>query len=429
MISKLKLQHIGPVPNLTAEFGERLNLITGGNGLGKTFLLDACWYALTHTWAGGDRQAFYPSVYLPKSSVPTIEYSVIGKTGRATGNRAEFQFKNQTWTPKQASPTMPGLVIYARSNGGFSVWDPVRNHWHANKAQPYHFTNNHVWNGLEQDKGRQKNYLCNGLIRDVNSWHAKNNGSISLLQKVLDALSPNESERLKIGESVRVRIDDVRDTPTLETPYGPVPVTQMAASMRRVLELAYLLVWAWEEHQKASQLQKKAPTNQIVLLFDDIEAHLHPKWQQVFLPALLKVVDGLLPDSKAKSIQFIVTSHAPLVLSSVESTWEKSRDHLYDFGLIKGKGKSTIRFSELAFAKHGSAENWLESKSFDLDSSYAPDAAKAMKRADALMLKYSDANKAPLKEVEAVHAELLRVLGGDDEYMPYWLPYRRSKKN
>ncbi len=436
MISKLTLHHIGPVPDLTAEFGERLNIITGDNGFGKTFLLDACWYALTRTWAGGDKQAFYPAADTPKSSVPAIEYTVVGKTGKPAGNRSEFQFKSQTWTPKQARPAMPGLVIYARIDGGFSVWDPARNYWHDDdstlrRPDAYHFTNDHVWNGLEQGEGSRKDYLCNGLIRDVDSWHAKGNGSISLLQKVLKALSPNESERLKIGESVRVRVADVRDTPTLEMPYGPVPVTQTAAGMRRVLGLAYLLVWAWEEHQKAAQLQKEAPTNRIVLLFDEIEAHLHPKWQRVFLPALLKVIDGLLLKGKAKSVQFIVTTHAPLVLGSVESTWDETKDQLYDFDLIKGAdGKPMIYFSELDFAKHGSAENWLESASFDLHSGYAPDAEKAMERADAFMLEHPDPNDAPLKEVEAVHRELLKALGGDDEYMPYWLPYydRRSKK-
>ena len=437
MISKLKLHHIGPVPDLTAEFGERLNLITGDNGLGKTFLLDACWYALTRTWAGGDKRAFYPTADAPKSSNPAIDYSIIGKTGKPAENRAEFQFKTQTWKPKQARPAMPGLVIYARIDGGFSVWDPARNYWHddeadTRRADAYHFTNDHVWNGLEQGEGGRKDYLCNGFIRDVDSWHAKGNGSISLLQKVLEALSPADSEKLKIGDSVRVRKDDVRDTPTLEMPYGAVPVTQTAAGMRRVLGLAYLLVWAWEEHQTAARLEKDEPTNRIVLLFDEIEAHLHPKWQRVFLPALLKVIDGLLLNGKAKSVQFIVTTHAPLVLGSVESSWDASKDQLYDFDITQGKrGKPIVTFSELDFAKHGSAENWLESESFDLDSGYAPDAENAIARADAFMLEHAEPDKAPLKQIEAVHAGLLKALGGDDEYMPYWLPYydRRSKKN
>lgn len=429
MISELKLHHIGPVPDLTAEFGERLNVITGDNGLGKTFLLDACWYALTRTWAGGEKNAFYPSADTSKSETPAIDYSVIGKTGKPAENRAEFQFKSQSWKSKQGRKAMPGLVIYARIDGGFSICDPARNYWHDEGAETrrpdaYHFTKDNVWNGLEQGDGSRRDYLCNGLIRDLDSWYAKSNGTIALLQNVLEILSSDESEKLRIGKSVRVRMDDVRDTPTLEMPYGAVPVTQTAAGMRRVLGLSYLLVWAWEEHQKAAQLQKEDPTNRIVLLFDEIEAHLHPKWQRVFLPALLKVVDGLLLKGRAKSVQFIVTTHAPLVLGSVESTWDQSKDQLYDFDLITGdNGKPTIRFSDLVFAKHGSAENWLESESFDLGSGYAPAAEKAMARADAFMLRYPDAREAPVEEMETIYSDLRAALGGDDEYWPYWRPY------
>lgn len=437
MISELKLHHIGPVPGLAAEFGQRLNLITGDNGLGKTFLLDACWYALTRTWAGGDKRAFFPSPDIPKASVPAMDYSVIGKIGKHANNRAEFHFNSQKWKPKQARPAMPGLVIYARIDGGFSVWDPARNYWLVENAEnrrpdAYHFTKDHVWDGLERGEGNRKDYLCNGLIRDVDSWHAKGNGSIALLQKVLDTLSATDSEKLKIGKSVRVRVDDVRDTPTLSMPYGPVPVTQAAAGMRRVLGLAYLLVWAWEEHQKAAEIQKESPTNRIVVLFDEIEAHLHPKWQRVFLPALLQVVDGLFLKGRAKSVQFIITTHAPLVLGSVESAWDDAKDRLFDFDLVGGdsRSKPTIRFAPLDFAKHGSAENWLASESFDLDSGYAPVAEEAMKRADALMQQHPDPKAAPVKEIEAVHRELLKALGGDDEYLPYWIPYfdRRAKK-
>lgn len=436
MIAKLKLQNIGPMPELNAELGARLNIITGDNGLGKTFFLDACWYALTRTWAGGDKQAFYPNADIPNDAVPNIKYTLIGKTGRPADHGAVYNFKSQTWRAKAARPPMPGLVVYARIDGGFSVWDPARNYWHDNKsASPrpnaYQFSKDQVWNGLEQGEGNRKDFLCNGLIRDVDSWFAKSNGSISLLQQVLEALSPNASERIRIGESVRVRVDDVRDTPTLMMSYGPVPVTQAAAGMRRVLGLAYLLVWAWEEHRKSAALLKEAPTNRIVILIDEIEAHLHPKWQRVFLPSLLNVVDGLLLKRKAKSVQCIVTTHAPLILGSVESTWDNANDQLYDLDLVTDNHrKPKVRFSELTFAKHGSAENWLESESFDLPTGYAPAAEKAMKHADEFMLKNPDPTKAPIKEVETIHRELLKALGGDDEYMPYWLPYydQRSQK-
>ncbi len=32
------------------ELGERLNVLTGDNGLGKSFVLDVAWWALTGTW-------------------------------------------------------------------------------------------------------------------------------------------------------------------------------------------------------------------------------------------------------------------------------------------------------------------------------------------------------------------------------------------
>ena len=173
---------------------------------------------------------------------------------------------------------------------------------------------------------------------------------------------------------MRVRLNDVRDIPTLRMPYGPVPVTQAAAGMRRVLALAYLLVWAWEEHTRAAKLQKDEPTNRIVLLFDEMEAHLHPKWQRVFLPSLMQVVDGLLVkgqiaattldpsktlDQKAnsvlkkipRSVQIIATTHAPMVLASIESVWSMEDDRLFDFNLVEG---NHVEFGVVDFARHGS---------------------------------------------------------------------------
>ena len=45
-----------------------------------------------------------------------------------------------------------------------------------------------------------------------------------------------------------------------------------------------------------------------IILIDEIELHLHPAWQQFFLPALQEIFPN---------IQFIVTTHSPQVVSSV----------------------------------------------------------------------------------------------------------------
>lgn len=74
----------------------------------------------------------------------------------------------------------------------------------------------------------------------------------------------------------------------------------------------------------------------MVLLFDEIEAHLHPKWQQVFLPALQETIRSLLSGGDLDSVQIIATTHSPLVTGSVEYLWNHETDRLFDFDLEDG---------------------------------------------------------------------------------------------
>jgi DNA repair ATPase RecN len=50
MLEKLHLKNVGPAPELEMEFAPRLNIITGDNGLGKSFILDVAWWVLTQNW-------------------------------------------------------------------------------------------------------------------------------------------------------------------------------------------------------------------------------------------------------------------------------------------------------------------------------------------------------------------------------------------
>ena len=46
-----------------------------------------------------------------------------------TEGAAEFSFKSQEWRgTKPGRPSMLGIVLYARIDGGFSLWDPARNY-------------------------------------------------------------------------------------------------------------------------------------------------------------------------------------------------------------------------------------------------------------------------------------------------------------
>ena len=55
--------------------------------------------------------------------------------------------------------------------------------------------------------------------------------------------------------------------------------------------------------------ENKLQENKGIVMIDEIDLHLHPKWQMTILPTLSKCL---------QNIQFIVTSHSPLVVGTLE---------------------------------------------------------------------------------------------------------------
>ncbi|MEO5726811.1 MAG: ATP-binding protein, partial [Byssovorax sp.] len=104
MLRHLKLEGVGPAPEMALDFSERLNVLTGDNGLGKSFLLDIAWWVLTRTWAGN------PALPRPDSEQPAIAYVVRGKTGDAEPVTSAYNFEAQSWPLPAKRPPMPGLV-------------------------------------------------------------------------------------------------------------------------------------------------------------------------------------------------------------------------------------------------------------------------------------------------------------------------------
>lgn len=122
MLNSLTLTGVGPAADLALQFTPRLNFLTGDNGLGKSFVLDIAWWALTRTWARG-----MPARPDLDAATPSIAYSYTKSDGKSEAYCSLFKRQDQQWTLKAARPSIPGVVIYAGVDGSFSVWDPARN--------------------------------------------------------------------------------------------------------------------------------------------------------------------------------------------------------------------------------------------------------------------------------------------------------------
>ncbi|MGM0575297.1 MAG: hypothetical protein ACQEXJ_06165 [Myxococcota bacterium] len=50
MLEWIATKGVGPAAELRLDLARRLNVLTGDNGLGKSFLLEVTWWTLTGSW-------------------------------------------------------------------------------------------------------------------------------------------------------------------------------------------------------------------------------------------------------------------------------------------------------------------------------------------------------------------------------------------
>jgi hypothetical protein len=350
VLRSLTLRNVGPSDQLAIEFGDRLNVITGESGLGKSLLLEVAWWALTRRWAAGQA--------LPNRGAEreaSLGYRIDGKDAEVKGE-IDFNVQRQDWFHASGRPPIRGLAVYARVDGSFAVTDPARNDPSDNdgdgrpaygrRPTAFSFNSYEVWGGLTIDGKR----LCKGLIADWRVWQLENSDEFKALENMLSILSPEPAEPLQPGEPRRVELFDSRDIPTLRMPYGEIPVTHVSAGARRILALSYLLVWVWHEHRKASVLRGEPPSDRMTLLIDDVEAHLDSRWQRAILPAMLKALQGL---GASADSQVISTTHSPLVLASLEGLWEEKHDRLFRLNLVgSNNGAPRVKVTQEDWSQH-----------------------------------------------------------------------------
>jgi len=400
-LAYLALYGVGPAKALSFSPSERLNLITGDNGLGKTFLLEATWWALTGQWAGDPA---YPHVKSGKKSEISFQFLVENNANPLI--KYNYDWLTHQWVAPQIHPTIPGLLIYARVDGSFAIWDSFKRHDPLPVLQRAR-----VWNGKDNDE--KTITFINGLVRDWVMWQNRPDlYPFEALKAVLKHLSPPEQsdlQPLEPGEPVRIPGDN-KEIPTIKHSYGEIPISHVSAGVRQIITLAYLMVWSWQEHKIQAESVNQPPQHYMVIQIDEIEAHLHPQWQRQILPALLHV--GQLLDPKLQ-IQFLITTHSPFVTASVETEFNPDLDKLFHLNIHHGQ----VVLEELDFISYGSIDTWLQSEVFELRQARSLEAENAIETAKMLQ---SQSNPAA-DQIAQTHERLLACLGIQDEFWPRWL--------
>ena len=419
MLGHLHIRGSGPAPELRMEPSEHMTIITGDNGLGKTFLLDCAWWALTGTWADQPAAPRFDSA----SRNVLISFGIRAQermdfdAGEAFEQEVPYDWNLQEWSKTDRTAAVPGLILYVRGDGSFAIWDPIRRTEAQNgEEQQTALSGKEVWNGKEGE--------TEGLIRDWAQWQSNPKTSpFSTFSKVLKVLSPPDLGELSPGALVRLP-HELRPIPTIRHSYGEMPIVNASAGVKRVVTLAYLLVWLLEEHHIHARFTKRLPENRIVVLIDEMEAHLHPKWQRLVLPAFISVIDADLRERyNDLSAQIIISTHSPLVLASVESKFDDERDSLIHLGLKQGEPI----LEPVDFIKYGNVALWLTSPVFGLEDARSREAEAAILQAMELIdIKLFENQKIDRGKIEEVTAKLRIHFPDHDDFWPRWIGFARK---
>ena len=135
-----------------------------------------------------------------------------------------------------------------------------------------------------------------------------------------------------------------------------------------------------------------------------------PKWQRSIIPALMNIMDRLMPHAE---VQLILATHSPLVMSSVESVFDAKQDVWFDIDLVGDK----VCLTERTFFRQGNVCNWLTSDAFDMKSGYSREAEAAIEKAKALL----SCDNTGMSEARQVDVLLRNALSEID---PFWIRWR-----
>ena len=297
ILKSVSLENIGPFRSLHLELTPTWNLLLGDNGVGKTVLLKAIAVALCGENAN-------PDVVKKLLRSGASQGSI-----RLRDNNREYtvELKRQMDGSIKVTSASLSPIIYERwlvlgfpalrSISSDSPKGPTKVTRHAPSVE---------------DLLPLLSYEPDRRMSDIKQWLVN-----------LDYAAKSEYSALA-AKKTREDFTRVlqRLTPGLRLELGPVDAKTMQISVvtdaglvpLELVSQGTVSVMCWIgtllERLAETGTSRSDSKNSVLVLIDELDAHMHPKWQQMFVDAFRK---------EFASVQIIATTHSPLLVGSLEA--------------------------------------------------------------------------------------------------------------
>ena len=323
-IQHLEVKNLGLFDNLEVSFTPGINIIIGPNASGKTSILRA----ITYCFNG-------QSVALHKFQEDT-SFGITINEGNGSSFMAGWnglREKNETYHntgitvvghsyPKPSYSPFPGEVPYnllaigAHRFFDYTNVEFVKKEEDASRAKRNYDQNNPAY----MDKPglpSLKQWMVNRYFQIDKDWAEVERSNWRMIIDRLSILSPNENEFYlkEIGRDLEPQF--VLD--------GKVCyLEELSSGFKSILSIVFSIVqWIELVNKDEKRLIQNAEGT---VLIDEIDSHLHPSWQAQIMHALRRIFP---------SLQFIVTTHSPLVMSTIRNS---AKDSIQEIVYKKDEG-------------------------------------------------------------------------------------------
>lgn len=366
-IQKLSLQNFKGFDQIELEFHPDLTVLVGANGSGKTSIMEGIAIALStlfvkmdglsarsidksqarlKTFSIGSTKDIQPQYPVTVKAAAEITSEIIQwernlnkPTGSTTVSNAKeiidlgIRFQEQLRNG-DASLILPVIAYY----GTGRLWD-----YHREKQSDVFETNNRTNGYLDCVDGTANIKLMMNWFSKMTIQKYQNQelglGGIPELEAVYSAM---EICYKKITGSDDVRIQYNVGTRELEVAYRDesgswmrIPMNQLSdgykSTISLVADIAYRMAVL-----NPQLLEDVCQETDGIVLIDEVDLHLHPTWQQRILGDLREIFP---------KVQFIVSTHAPAVVSTAASENIIMLEHGEAYepsGEVHGKDTNTI---------------------------------------------------------------------------------------
>lgn len=369
----LAMENIGPFDSGEIDFATggdgapAVTILTGENGTGKTIVLDAIRGMFGAAYAKPERAIHREGAAFNLE----LRYEDNQQVTKASSTEVFNQrFFYTTWgaRPDRLLPEIPSEVV----DGTREAPPWVVSYWRSSLATDEYGIRSfqapdHRKYLIDSLQGTYRNQdvtalLCHfDYLRDSRDPHEKASG-----EAVYEAASRIVSASLlEGGELAHVRRSDL--TPMLRQAGQEVPLANISSGNAYLVQhLIELLGKMFSVHM----LRRTDPADLCktpgVLLIDEAENHLHPRWQKRFLRTVLDIFPNL---------QIVATTHSPFVVSSIPGA------RVYVCRYEREKKTCTIT-DETADYANKSVEEILASDVFDGTGPFNEEITKLLEERD-----------------------------------------------